>query len=65
MVVYGSIANVSIGRLFLGGVIPGVVMGIFLMGVAYVISTRRGYPRDHAPAWRRSGAASIPRSGPW
>jgi C4-dicarboxylate transporter DctM subunit len=46
MVVYGSIANVSIGRLFLGGVIPGVAMGIFLMGVAYVISTRRGYPRE-------------------
>ena len=65
MVVYGSIANVSIGRLFLGGVIPGVAMGIFLMGVAYVISTRRGYPREPRAAWRRSGTASIPRSGPW
>jgi len=46
MVVYGSIANVSIGRLFLGGLIPGVIMGFFLMGVAYVISKRRGYPRE-------------------
>lgn len=46
MVVYGSIANVSIGRLFLGGVIPGVIMGLFLMGVSYFISIRRGYPRE-------------------
>ena len=46
MVVYGSIANVSIGRLFLGGVIPGLLIGFFLMGVSYFISIKRGYPRE-------------------
>ena len=57
MVVYGSIANVSIGRLFLGGVIPGIIMGLFLMGVAYVISKKRGYPRE-----ARSSLAEVARS---
>jgi len=31
MVVYASIANVSVGRLFLGGMIPGILMGVSLM----------------------------------
>jgi C4-dicarboxylate transporter DctM subunit len=47
-VVVGSVTGVSVGRLFLGGVIPGVFMGLFLMAFAYVISIRRNYPRD---AW--------------
>jgi len=57
MVVYGSIANVSIGRLFLGGVIPGTIMGFFLMGVAYIISKKRGYPRE-----ARSSLGEMARS---
>jgi tripartite ATP-independent transporter DctM subunit len=46
LVIYGSIANVSIGRLLLGGAIPGVVMGLFLMAFVYVISKRRHYPSE-------------------
>jgi len=44
-VVYGVLAGVSIGRLFLGGAVPGVLMGLYLMGVVYLISRRRGYGR--------------------
>jgi C4-dicarboxylate transporter DctM subunit len=44
-VLFGAIANVSIGRLFLGGAVPGLLMGLYLMVTAYLISRRRGYPR--------------------
>jgi tripartite ATP-independent transporter DctM subunit len=44
MVIYGSIANVSIAQLFLAGFVPGVVVGIGLMGVAYYIARKRNYP---------------------
>jgi C4-dicarboxylate transporter, DctM subunit len=59
MVVYGSIANVSIGRLFLGGVIPGVIMGLFLMGVSYLISRKRGYPRESWAGLREVGKSFM------
>jgi len=45
MILYGVIANVSVGQLFLSGVFPGLIMGVYLMGVAYFISIRRGYPK--------------------
>jgi len=38
MVIYGSIANVSVAQLFLGGFVPGLIMGLGLMGVAYYIA---------------------------
>ena len=44
MVIYGVSANVSIGRLFMAGVIPGVLMGMALMGMVAVIAKRQGFP---------------------
>lgn len=45
MVIYGVIAGVSITDLFLGGYIPGILLGVSLMIVAYIIAKRRNYPR--------------------
>lgn len=43
MVIYAVTASTSIGKLFLGGVVPGMLMGIFLMIVSYFISRREHY----------------------
>jgi len=45
-VIYGSLANTSIGRLLLAGAVPGVLMGILLMVFVYFIARRRGYPAE-------------------
>lgn len=42
-VIFGAMAGVSVGRLFLGGAVPGVLMGIFLMIACYLVARRRGY----------------------
>lgn len=44
MLVYGVLAGVSIGKLFLGGIIPGLLMGFSLMGMISILSYIRGYP---------------------
>ncbi|MBG0775941.1 MAG: TRAP transporter large permease [Desulfovibrionaceae bacterium] len=43
MVVYGSIANVSIGDMFVCGFVPGILMGLALCVVSWIISKKKGY----------------------
>lgn len=42
-IVYGNITSVSVGALFLGGIIPGLVMAVFFGVITYIISKRRNY----------------------
>jgi C4-dicarboxylate transporter DctM subunit len=42
-VLYGVITGVSIGKLFLGGLIPGVLIGVIQMIICYFISKKNGY----------------------
>jgi C4-dicarboxylate transporter DctM subunit len=44
-IMYGVIANVSIGALFLGGVIPGILLGAALMAYMYYVAKKRDYPK--------------------
>jgi tripartite ATP-independent transporter DctM subunit len=43
LILYGFVGNVSIGRLFLAGIIPGLLMMVVLMATAYAIAKRRRY----------------------
>jgi len=49
MVVLGMVANLSVGGLFLGGVFPGIFIGLGLMAVNYIISRKRNYSRVTEP----------------
>lgn len=55
MIVYGALANVSIGGLFLGGLIPGVLVGLAMMSVVYVQSLNR----DRYPEMQARGSFSL------
>ena len=54
-VIYGSIAQVSIGDLFLAGAIPGILMGLYMMVVVGILARRRRYPRSARPTLRGLG----------
>jgi tripartite ATP-independent transporter DctM subunit len=47
-VIYGALTGVSVGRLFLGGIVPGISMGVALMIAVYFVSRKRSYPKDTA-----------------
>ena len=51
-VIYGMMANVSIGALFLGGIIPGLVMTVFMMSYVWWCARKYGMGRDQAFRWR-------------
>ncbi len=47
MIIYALAAGgVSVGRLFLGGFIPGVLLGVSLMILSFFIAVKRGYPKE-------------------
>ena len=58
-VIYGMMANVSIGALFLGGVIPGLVMTAFMMGYVTWHAHRHGIGRDQVFRWKTLGVTFI------
>lgn len=43
LLLYGTMAGVSVGKLFIGGFIPGIIMGVGLMIYSYVIGKKRHY----------------------
>ena len=45
-VVYGTVASVSIGRLFMAGAVPGAIMAIAMCVMVYIISRKRGYRKE-------------------
>jgi tripartite ATP-independent transporter DctM subunit len=54
LIVYAYLANVSVGRLFIAGIVPGIVLTVALLIAVYVVAKRRGY----APIRTRMVSAS-------
>lgn len=65
MIIYAAATGtgISIGDLFLAGIMPGVLTAALLMFVAWVVAVKRGYPKGVFPGWGaflRAFAAAIP-----
>ena len=51
MIIYGVTAEVSIGKLFIAGIIPGLLIGFMLMSVTYIGAKRLGFKKTEPASW--------------
>jgi tripartite ATP-independent transporter DctM subunit len=58
-VIYGMMANVSIGALFLGGILPGLVMTVLMMAYVYYCARRYGMGQDQPFSLRTLGVTFV------
>ncbi|MBL8698421.1 MAG: TRAP transporter large permease [Alphaproteobacteria bacterium] len=63
MIVYAVMANQSVIKLFLAGVVPGILLAAGYMAICAVIARRRGYAARPRVAWR--GRLAATRSSFW
>lgn len=67
MILYGFVMNVSVGALFAGGIVPGILIAIGLMGMTSLLARRYGLPQaatkatwgERAAAFRGAGLALL------
>jgi tripartite ATP-independent transporter DctM subunit len=59
MVLYALVSDTSIGYLFLGGVVPGVLIALSLMVMNYIISRRRGFHADEVVPLREIPSLTV------
>ena len=65
LIIYGSVASVQVERLFMGGVIPGLLMGVLLMVLVLIFAIVRKYERHpfHLKTFIKQFIYSIPALG--
>lgn len=56
-IIYALFANVSIGALFIAGILPGIVMALLMMGMVAFFAHRYKFGADVAFEWRKFGSA--------
>jgi len=59
MVIYGSVANVSIGNMLLAGLLPGIALGLALMCFVGFYARRKNLPRSQRASGRELGKAVL------
>jgi C4-dicarboxylate transporter, DctM subunit len=46
MIIVGALSGISVGKMFMAGAVPGVLMGLAMMVTSYIIAVRRDFPRQ-------------------
>lgn len=59
MIIVGALSGISVGKMFLAGAIPGILMGVAMMVTAWLIARRRGFPRQPWQGFGELGRAFM------
>ncbi|AWI86166.1 C4-dicarboxylate ABC transporter permease (plasmid) [Alloyangia pacifica] len=52
MIIVGTLSGISVGKMFIAGALPGILMGVAMMVTAWIIARRNNYPRQQ---WQGMG----------
>lgn len=59
MIIVGSLAGISVGKMFIAGAVPGILLGGAMMVTTYIIAVRRDFPRQAWQGWGELGSAFL------
>ena len=59
MIIVGSLAGISVGKMFIAGAVPGLLLGGAMMVTTYIIALRRDFPRQPWQGWGELGSAFL------
>lgn len=59
MIIVGSLSGISVGKMFIAGALPGVLLGLAMMVTTYIIAVRRDFPRQAWQGWGELGASFL------
>lgn len=52
MIVYADAVEESVGKMFIAGILPGILMGSFLLLATWIVARRMGMPKEEWQGWR-------------
>ncbi|MEM8853346.1 MAG: TRAP transporter large permease [Pseudomonadota bacterium] len=52
MIIVGALSGISVGKMFLAGAVPGILMGLAMMVACYLVARRNNFPRE---PWKGAG----------
>ncbi len=64
LIIYGLVADVSIGKMFMAGILPGLLCCVLLMTATYAVARQRGY-RPARTSWPTAGETRRTLLGAW
>lgn len=59
MIIWGSLTNTSIAAMFLGGIIPGIIIGFGQLGIVYTVARRENYPKEEMISPMQAARATV------
>ncbi len=62
MVIYAFVAEASVGKLFLAGVFPGIIIGFLMLGITLIVSLYRKYPKEEVALTKKEVFSRIERA---
>ncbi|WP_335949356.1 MULTISPECIES: TRAP transporter large permease [Salipiger] len=59
MIIVGTLSGISVGKMFIAGALPGILMGVAMMITAWIIARRRNFPRQPWQGFAELGRAFL------